>query len=460
MLQTRLPAVAGRFYPGNAVELKRDVDALLQASSPRLAPDLRPKAIIAPHAGYIYSGPIAASAYALLQPYVNQIKRVVLLGPVHRVWVPGLALPSVSCFDSPLGPVELDVVAMRSLAGLPQVEINDQAHAMEHSLEVHLPFLQTVLAQFRLVPLAVGGANPDQVAEVLERLWGGNETLIVVSTDLSHYLPYEQARQIDADTVEAILNLRTDLVGERACGAHPLNGLLLVARRKGIRPQLLDLRNSGDTAGDRNRVVGYAAFAFTEGATASAPDAHVPATSASERGAILTAMARAAICERLGQVCTCPASPDWMNVPGAVFVTLTQDGRLRGCIGSLQAYRSLREDLQANACAAAFRDPRFSPLTPEELASTRVEVSILSRPEPMTWTSEADALAQLRPGIDGVILEWGGHRGTFLPQVWEQLLTSTEFMRHLKHKAGLPPDFWAADLRLSRYTVEKHKETS
>jgi AmmeMemoRadiSam system protein A len=178
------------------------------------------------------------------------------------------------------------------------------------------------------------------------------------------------------------------------------------------------------------------------------------------RGETLTALARAAIARRLGVEQAAPAPPDWLDAPGAVFVTLTQHGQLRGCIGSLEAWRPLGQDLEANARAAAFSDPRFPPLSAQELAHTRVEVSILSKPEAMAYTDEADATAQLRPGIDGVILEWRQHRGTFLPQVWEQLPSAPLFMRHLKQKAGLPPDFWADDLRLSRYTVEKHKEAA
>jgi len=253
------------FYPGEAAALRRDVEAMLGAARGEA---MVPKAIIVPHAGYVYSGPVAASAYALLRPLRGRIERVVLLGPVHRVWVAGLALPGVEAFDTPLGRIGLDPVAVRALAALPQVETNSQAHAVEHSLEVQLPFLQAVLGDFRLVPLAVGGASAAAVAEVLDIVWGGDETLIVVSSDLSHYLPYEQARETDAGTAEAIMHLRSDLIGEMACGAHPVNGLLLAARRKGLRPHLLDLRNSGDTAGDRSRVVGYGAFAFTEEATA------------------------------------------------------------------------------------------------------------------------------------------------------------------------------------------------
>lgn len=264
MLEVRAPAVAGMFYPGDTAALRREVAAMLDAARNGPAVGPPPKAIIVPHAGYIYSGPVAASAYALLAPFAGRIERVVLLGPVHRVWVAGLALPGVTAFDTPLGRIALDQAAMAAVARLPQVEINDRAHAMEHSLEVQLPFLQTMLGEFRLVPLAVGGASARDVAEVLETLWGGDETLIVVSSDLSHYLPYDEARRVDAATADAILHRRSDLAGEMACGAHPINGLALAAHHRGLMPHLIDLRNSGDTAGDRDRVVGYGAFAFTK----------------------------------------------------------------------------------------------------------------------------------------------------------------------------------------------------
>lgn len=257
----RPAAVAGMFYPGDRRSLALVIRRMLDATSP---PPLHPKALIVPHAGYVYSGPVAASAYALLKDMREVIRRVVLLGPVHRVWVQGLALPAVDAFETPLGVVYLDEAAMASLLQLPQVEVNEAAHAWEHSLEVHLPFLQTVLNDFVLVPLAVGGASPEQVAEALEMVWGGSETLIVVSSDLSHYLPYDEAGQSDQATARAILDLKTDLVGEQACGAHPINGLMLAARRHHLTPHLLDLRNSGDTAGDKSRVVGYGAFALTE----------------------------------------------------------------------------------------------------------------------------------------------------------------------------------------------------
>ena len=260
MTPIRPPAVSGMFYPANPGQLQATVDQLL-AAAPASAMQ-QPKALIVPHAGYVYSGPTAASAYAVLAPWRATIRRVILLGPTHRVAVRGLALPDCEAFATPLGKVRLDVAARTLIAQLPQVGVSAAAHAQEHSLEVHLPFLQRALDDFTLLPLAVGNATPEAVAEVLERLWGGPETLIVVSSDLSHFLTYAAAQQVDRDTCSRILDLATDIRPEQACGAFPVNGLLLAAQRHDLRPTLLDLCNSGDTAGDRQRVVGYAAFAF------------------------------------------------------------------------------------------------------------------------------------------------------------------------------------------------------
>ncbi|MCX8085425.1 MAG: AmmeMemoRadiSam system protein B [Rhodocyclaceae bacterium] len=262
-LQIRPPAVAGLFYPDDPDVLSGEITALLDEEAVPPAPTLRqPKALIAPHAGYIYSGPIAASAYRRLKPYAETIRRVVLFGPCHRVAVRGLAVPRARAFATPLGTISLDEAALATALELPQVIAHDAAHAEEHSLEVHLPFLQSVLEDFTLAPFAVGFATPDEVAEVMERLWGGPETLIVVSSDLSHYRGYLEAQRLDGRTAEEIKRLHLLTDHEQACGATPINGLIEVAQRRGLKPELLDLRNSGDTAGDKSRVVGYASFAF------------------------------------------------------------------------------------------------------------------------------------------------------------------------------------------------------
>ncbi len=445
----RPAAVAGMFYPDSAVVLKQTLIDLLAQSRPAKLSHL-PKALIVPHAGYIYSGAVAASAYALLGELRSRIRRVVLLGPTHRVYVRGLALPESECFATPLGDVSLDREGMRRLEGLPQVTRSAAAHQMEHSLEVQLPFLQQVLGDFQLLPLAVGEATAEEVAEVLEHVWGGNETLIVISSDLSHFLPDALARKVDGGTVEAILALDPHLSHEQACGATPVNGLILAAKRHGLHPVSLDVRNSSDTAGDPERVVGYAAFAFMPEPDTDQPDA--------EKGATLLKLARSEIASKLGHTVELPAPAGWLLEPGASFVTLTRQGDLRGCIGTLEAHRPLGVDVRENAVAAAFRDPRFAPLSRAEFDDIRVEVSLLSPTEALAVSDEASALAALRPHIDGVVFEYGHYRSTFLPQVWEQLPEPTEFLAHLKRKAGLSMDFWSESVRLSRYTVSKWKE--
>ncbi len=260
MASVRNPAVAGLFYPGDPRELRGMLADYLNAVS---AGGVVPKAIIAPHAGYVYSGPIAATAYARLKPARGHITRVVLLGPAHRVGFHGLALSSADCFQTPLGRITVDREAIEKISRLPQVRVMDAAHAQEHSLEVHLPFLQEVLGEFKLVPLVVGDAGAGEVGEVLDLLWGGPETLIVVSSDLSHYHDYRTAQQLDRATSQAIEQLRPeDIQYDHACGRNPVNGLLHVARRRGLKAKTIDLRNSGDTAGSQDRVVGYGAYVF------------------------------------------------------------------------------------------------------------------------------------------------------------------------------------------------------
>ena len=271
MQAVRPAAVAGMFYPEAPSALSNSVRDFLAQAAPRAIDSAAPKALIVPHAGYVYSGPVAASAYARIAGARATIRRVVLLGPVHRVPIRGLALPVARAFATPLGTVEVDAAAVAEALALPQVRTSEAAHALEHALEVQLPFLQTILEEFRIVPFAVGDATAAEVAAVIDRLWGGPETLILVSSDLSHYHPYDQAKAIDRGTVEEILALTSAIDHEQACGATPINGFAVCARRRSLAGELLDLRNSGDTAGDKSRVVGYAAFAFSERPVAGTP---------------------------------------------------------------------------------------------------------------------------------------------------------------------------------------------
>jgi AmmeMemoRadiSam system protein B/AmmeMemoRadiSam system protein A len=448
MASVRPAAVAGMFYPGDARSLAAEVDELLggiDTPAPRLG---YPKALVVPHAGYIYSGGVAARAYDELAPARGLVKRVVLLGPTHRVAIRGLAAPSVQAFATPLGEVRIDQQAIAAVSELPQVVVNDRAHALEHSLEVQLPFLQKVLGDFALVPFAVGAASVHEVAEVLERLWGGAETLIVISTDLSHYHAYEQARAIDGATLERIAAFATDLDHEEACGATPLNGLLSSSKRKGLSLRLLAACNSGDTAGGKDRVVGYSSFGLYEGGEVLHDAA----------GKTLLAIARDAVESNLQGKARKTHAQAWLNQAGATFVTLTKNDELRGCIGSLQAGRALGEDVAQNAIAAAFHDPRFAAMSATEWPQCRVEVSLLSTAKPLRFADEADLLAQLEPRADGLILECEGKRATFLPQVWEDLPDKRQFLAHLLKKAGLALDTRLTRCRISRYRVHKWKE--
>jgi len=448
MASIRPPAVAGMFYPGEPRALAADLDALL-GGVPHLEPRLGfPKALIVPHAGYIYSGEIAARAYDELAPARGIVRRVVLLGPVHRVPVRGLAVPGADAFATPLGTVPIDRDALRAVQGLPQVVASDAAHALEHSLEVQLPFLQKVLGTFSLAPFAVGMASVQEVAGVIERLWGGPETLIVISTDLSHYHAYDEAKRIDGGTLERVRGYATDIDHDEACGATPLNGLLSVAKKRQMSVQLLAACNSGDTAGGKGQVVGYGAFALHEGECVSQADA----------GNTLLSIARASIEAEIRKKSLPQRSESWLAQAGASFVTLMRAGSLRGCIGSLEALRPLGIDVAENARGAAFRDPRFGALTGDEWLQCRVEVSLLSAPKPLRFADEADLLAQLRPGEDGVILESAGRRGTFLPQVWDALPEPRRFMQELAKKAGLAVDERLARCRVSRYRVIKWSE--
>jgi AmmeMemoRadiSam system protein B len=261
MRQIQMPSVAGLFYPADPQQLRGELSHYLAGAHVTTGPS--PKAVIVPHAGYVYSGPIAAAAYRRLGEEREAITRVVLLAPAHRVALRGIAAPNAEAFRTPLGDVPVDVDAIDLACDLPYVARFDAAFAGEHAIEVQLPFLQSVLGDFDLIPFVVGDAAANQVAELLETLWGGDETLIVISSDLSHYLDYGSARRRDRATSEAIEHMDPERIGyEDACGRNPVNGLLLCARQRRLQVETLDLRNSGDTAGDKQRVVGYGAYAF------------------------------------------------------------------------------------------------------------------------------------------------------------------------------------------------------
>jgi len=460
MTNVRAPILAGTWYPGDPSALAAEVDGYIAAAE-RL--DLKHleglKAVIAPHAGYRFSGPVAGSAYAQVAAIRERVKRVVLVGPSHRVGFEGIAVSAADKFQTPLGAVPIDREAIGNLLRLPFVHEMEAAHAEEHSLEIHLPFLQRALGEFTLVPLVTGDASPAQVSEALAHLWDGPETLIVISTDLTHFLDYDTARRIDAKTNDAIIAGDVDAIGDRqACGRVGLKGLLALGKERGLSIDLLDLRNSGDTSGMRDRVVGYGSWIATTTPDPSG-DKRVLARG---HGRLMVGLARASIRHGLATGkepdVALERVPGVLRHPGASFVTLRKRGDLRGCIGSPTAQRPLAEDVAVNAFKAAFRDPRFPPLSSQEAAAVDLEISLLSEPEPFPIASEQDLINRLRPGTDGLILAEGGRRALFLPAVWESLAEPRDFVTHLKRKAGWTADYWSDGIVATRFTAEKIAE--
>jgi AmmeMemoRadiSam system protein A/AmmeMemoRadiSam system protein B len=378
---------------------------------------------------------------------------VVLMGPAHRVAVRGAVLPRADAFATPIGELAVDRTAMAPLLAMPDVTVDDAPFAREHSLEVHLPFIQAALGRVTIVPMLVGAMPPERVEAVLQAVWGGPETAIVVSSDLSHFHDYDTASGFDRACSKAIELLKPeDIADHQACGRVGIKGLIRMARTLDMRATTIDLRNSGDTEiGTRDRVVGYGSYAFEYAATARLPE---------ERRRFLLDLAARSIRRgiRAGkpiEVAIGDTAPPTLAAHRATFVTLEQEGRLRGCIGSVIAHAPLAQDVAVNAFKAAFSDPRFPKLTEAELARCRMSISILSTPRPIAFASEAELAASLQPDVDGVILQDQGMRGLFLPQVWSGLPEPARFVRQLKAKAGLPPDHWSPGVRAWRFGVEK-----
>lgn len=457
MTGIREPQLAGTWYPGDVQALRMAVDDYV-AGAERLAPKRldRLKAVIAPHAGYRYSGPVAGSAYAQVAAIGGRINRVVLFGPSHHVGFRGLAVSGADAFRTPLGAVPIDRGAVRHLMDLPFVQHMEAAHVREHSLEIHLPFLQRTLGDFSLVPVVTGDASPNDVAEALAHLWGGPETLIVISTDLTHFLDYDTARRIDAATSNAITGCQPNAIGDdHACGRVGLKGLLEIGRRHPIDIDLLDLRNSGDTSGRRDQVVGYGSWAATNVAD---PVTELEIIALGHRRT-LKRLAEDTIRHGL----TTGREPDglWDDTPPALtrqtasFVTLRKAGDLRGCIGSAEAHRPLAQDVAMNAYKSAFHDPRFRPLDEREFGDLTIDIALLSEPQTLSVSDEANLIERLTPGIDGLILDDGQKRALFLPAVWENLPDSRDFVRHLKEKAGWSAAHWSSSMTARTFRAVK-----
>jgi AmmeMemoRadiSam system protein B/AmmeMemoRadiSam system protein A len=448
----RKPIWAGKFYPAQRSELVLTIDRLTrQAKHTRLQVPAgkQLKALILPHAGYVYSGLTAAHASVVLAQ--KQFDKVILLGPDHRVGFRNAAVSNVRAYKTPLGliPLSKDAANLRRQADL--FHANIHSDRSEHSLEVVLPFLQHVLGEFQLVPVVMGPGDIQQLSDAIDGLRHPN-ALLVVSSDLSHYLSYSQAVARDKETIRMILDLEPEKLSgcqNCACGKTPILVLLDLALRYNWQPVLLHYSNSGDTAGGRTKVVGYAAIAFYGNPSQTDTRDTLPQFT-QKQGQMLLQLARWTLAERLnphaaGKVSEALAAVSQersFKSSCGTFVTLKKNGRLRGCIGNLTAKENVLDGVRRNAIKAAFHDPRFPPLKAAELEQVKIEVSVLTPPQPLTYEDSADLLAKLIIKRDGLIIRKGRAGATFLPQVWEQLPRPEEFLGNLCRKAGLPVDTW------------------
>ena len=472
--RVREPAVAGLFYPAQERLLAQTVDGLLESAPAHRFPRL--KALVCPHAGYRFSGPTAAIGYKTLVG--RDIQTVIVLGPSHYAWFEGACIPDAQAYRTPLGLVPISEKA-ESLAKTAPFGFEkpcpvqrpgwwaqgpkaapergqDTPETWEHSVEVQVPFLQRVAGHFKLLPVVLGEVDPERVARALAAILD-DKTIVVASSDLSHYHPYDAAKELDKRCVQAICAMNTDdMKGQEACGKTPILALMHLAKIKGWKAQLLDARNSGDTAGDKDRVVGYSAIAFFEPT--------VENFAAPERKLLLELARRT-----LAAVAADPAAPGpaleakslspKLAEKRACFVTLTKRGALRGCIGHLLAKEALYQAVIDNARSAALLDPRFNPVRAEEVGEIQIEISVLTEPQPLAFNSPDDLLGKLQPHQDGVVLRIGARSATFLPQVWEQLPDKVQFLDHLSEKAGCRPAAWRdGGVSVSIYHVECFQE--
>ncbi len=464
----REPVVAGSFFPDNAPRLKSMIAMFeKRAIVDPLLKHQKVMGIILPHAGYVYSGPTAGHGVALLKG--KSYDKVILMAPDHRVGFKGAAITDGDCYITPLGTVAVHQLG-RSLVNTFDFFIRSwESDRQEHAIEAILPYLQTALGNLSIVPVKTGVMNPEKLLTAIDTVLTEDD-LVVASSDLSHYLDYNRAVKTDQETIRLILDLKPDALFNKnnaACGRIPLYVIMGLAKKRGWIPQLLDYTNSGDTAGSTDRVVGYCAIAFIKESTMTKQEKKT-AVSTAEMGATLLSLARMTIAEELGiavdkaklETLETSLAAEAFHEKRGTFVTLhNKDKSLRGCIGTIEPLETIKAGIKDNAVNAAFRDPRFPALKRGEFNTIEIEVSLLTKPEKLSYSSGDDLVKLLRPGIDGVILKKGYKRATFLPQVWEQLRDPTAFLSHLCIKAGLTSNAWKkGDLEIFTYEVDCFEE--
>lgn len=448
MYQTRELRFAGTFFPKAPNDLKEAVDLGLSNRVP--ATKSQPRAVISAHAGYRFSGRFTGMSLSLAP---NRPGRVVILSPSHRHSFRGIAFPSWGSFDTGVGQLPVERGAVDDLAKAGLAHEDDAAHDNEHGIETQLPFIARRWQGMPIVPLVVGSTTPERVAKLIDHI-AAPDDLFVLSSDLSHFLTEEDASKIDIETATMIeRGSWTGIGSANACGSRAVAGWLASKTGSATKVLRLGMGNSGDVTGDKSRVVGYGAWGFY------AVDDHMLAD---EHKRTLLVTARQALLFQLRRnkepIISLRSFAPALKGQGMSFVTLNKNDRLRGCIGSLIPHRPMIADVVANTLKSAFEDRRFKPVEIEEMEEIKLKIAILSRSIPLSFSNEEEALTAITPGLDGLILKSGQHRSTLLPMVWDAIPNPQEFLRALKQKAGLSPDFWDDSVSIERYRTESFLE--
>ncbi len=434
------PSVAGTFYTDNKEALEKQISEFKKNSKNTY--NYPTRAVIVPHAGLVYSGRIA---YEGISQIDKDVKTIFVFAPAHRVPFTGLALTSYDEWKTPLGTIKINREITKELESKFGAKVNDKALAPEHSVEIEVPIIQSVFKDVKIVPVLVGNAKPDEVYKIISHYYGDKNNAFVISSDLSHYLPDATARRVDAYTAQHIETANAeDFTHELACGATGILGLMQYAKDKQYSLIRIDMTNSGETSYDKSHVVGYGTWFLYEGSRNDFIKDNY--------SDFILDICRKAISDKSFTVSK-TIYPQVFSEPGASFVTLEKEKRLRGCIGSIIPQRALIDDIVANARNAAFNDPRFNPVEKKEIKDLSIAVSLLSIPEKMSFKDEQDLLNQIRKDIDGIIIRDGRYQAVYLPSVWEQLPDKKEFLNSLKIKAGMSPDHFSKTFEAYRFVT-------
>lgn len=441
MKKIRPASVAGKFYTSDKQELSSQIDYFIHNNLRDYS--CKTRAIIVPHAGYMYSGQLACEGFQ----YLENAKNVFIIAPPHYVAVKNTAISSFDAWSTPLGEIEVNQEINSELVDKFGCEFEDDAFKSEHSAEVQVPFIQKFLPQAKIVPI-LAGHNPEKLAKIISYFWHDSDNVFVISSDLSHFHPTNEARKIDKATAQMIETKdREAFSSEQACGAVGVCALIDFAKEKNASLIRVGLINSGDVTGDTSRVVGYGSWMLYEGEKNQFIKKYFS-------DFVIDTCKKSIMAGLNKEIPVCEKTPNVFNELGASFVTLEKNGDLRGCIGSIIAHRPLIEDLVKNAQSSAFSDPRFQPLREDEFKDLSINVSLLSSPEQLHFEDESDLLNQIRPFKDGIIIKERNYQAVYLPSVWEQLPEKTTFLNSLKIKAGLSPHYFSQTFEAYRFTTE------